>query len=184
MYYDDTDDRIKYWNGTKWDKFAVGSSLPTGSTGQILRHDGTDWVASSNVYNDGTNVGIGTSSPNVKLDVNGALALRSTSISLSADVNNLDIGSYTYIRLSNSSASSVSITGFAGGYDGRILIITRVPGSGPGVTVSYESTSSNAENRVLTGDGNAKNIVATDGGSIMMIYDGTAQRWILISNIP
>jgi hypothetical protein len=35
--------------------------LPTGSSGQTLRHDGTNWVANSVLFNNGTYVGIGTS---------------------------------------------------------------------------------------------------------------------------
>jgi hypothetical protein len=46
-------------------------SVPAGSTGKTLRHDGTSWVANSTLYNDGTNVGIGTTNPAQKLDVNG-----------------------------------------------------------------------------------------------------------------
>jgi hypothetical protein len=42
-----------------------------GTIGQTLRNDGTTWVATSNLYNSGTAVGIGTSSPNASaaLDV-------------------------------------------------------------------------------------------------------------------
>ncbi|MFH0865240.1 MAG: hypothetical protein V1904_03545 [Bacteroidota bacterium] len=43
--------------------------LVVGTTGQTLRHDGTDWVANSLLYNDGNNVGIGTQSPNAVLDI-------------------------------------------------------------------------------------------------------------------
>ena len=39
-------------------------SLVSGTNGQTLRHDGTTWVATSNLYNSGTAVGIGTTSPN------------------------------------------------------------------------------------------------------------------------
>src|SRR5680860_1603309 len=47
---------------------AVG--LPASSvSGQTLRSNGTDWLADSNLYNDGTNVGIGTMSPGAELDV-------------------------------------------------------------------------------------------------------------------
>ena len=38
-------------------------SLPSGTTNQTLRHDGTSWVANSLITNTGTNVGIGTNSP-------------------------------------------------------------------------------------------------------------------------
>jgi hypothetical protein len=50
-------------------------ALPSGSTNQTLRHDGTSWVANSLITNTGTNVGIGTSSPNSS----AILSLNSTS---------------------------------------------------------------------------------------------------------
>ena len=37
-----------------------GVSIPSGTTGQTLRHNGSAWVANSTLYNNGTNVGIGT----------------------------------------------------------------------------------------------------------------------------
>ncbi|MFH0856809.1 MAG: hypothetical protein V1860_02835 [bacterium] len=46
-----------------------GSSLPFGAAGQTLRHNGTDWIADSNLLNTGTNVGIGTASPAEKLEI-------------------------------------------------------------------------------------------------------------------
>ena len=49
----------------------VASSLPDGTLGQTLRHDGTDWVANSLLFNNGTNVGIGTTNPSYKLDIQG-----------------------------------------------------------------------------------------------------------------
>jgi hypothetical protein len=46
-------------------------TLVNGTAGQTLRNDGSTWVATSNLYNSGTAVGIGTSSPNASavLDV-------------------------------------------------------------------------------------------------------------------
>jgi len=38
-------------------------ALPSGTTNQTLRHDGTSWVANSLITNTGNNVGIGTNSP-------------------------------------------------------------------------------------------------------------------------
>ncbi|HNW88805.1 MAG TPA: hypothetical protein PKN48_04030 [Bacteroidales bacterium] len=49
----------------------LASLLPAGTSGQTLRHDGTTWVANSNLFNNGSNVGIGTSTPAEKLDVWG-----------------------------------------------------------------------------------------------------------------
>jgi hypothetical protein len=50
-----------------------GSISPGTLVGQTLRWDGSNWVANSNLFNNGVNVGIGTTSPNTKLDVNGDL---------------------------------------------------------------------------------------------------------------
>ena len=46
-------------------------TLVSGTAGQTLRNDGSTWVATSNLYNSGTAVGIGTTSPNASaaLDV-------------------------------------------------------------------------------------------------------------------
>jgi uncharacterized protein (TIGR02145 family) len=50
------------------------NGLVAGTTGQTLRHDGTSWVANSNLYNNGTNVGIGTTAPNASalLDIDAS----------------------------------------------------------------------------------------------------------------
>ncbi|MBN2174695.1 MAG: hypothetical protein JW731_11215 [Bacteroidales bacterium] len=40
-----------------------------GTSGQTLMHNGTAWIGNSNLYNNGTNIGIGTLSPASKLHV-------------------------------------------------------------------------------------------------------------------
>ena len=61
------------YNGSSWTSFTAsgGGSLPSGFAGSTLRHDGSDWAAVTNLYNDGTNVGIGTTIPSEVLDVTG-----------------------------------------------------------------------------------------------------------------
>jgi len=49
----------------------ITSALPTGTSGQTLRNNGSAWVANSIIYNNGTNVGVGTTAPVYKLDVKG-----------------------------------------------------------------------------------------------------------------
>jgi len=44
----------------------VPSGLPSGTSGQTLRYNGS-WTANSLLYNDGTNIGIGTVTPSSKL---------------------------------------------------------------------------------------------------------------------
>lgn len=56
--------------------------LVAGASGQTLRHNGTSWIASSNVFNNGTSVGIATSSPTQALDINGQIRIRGGSPSL------------------------------------------------------------------------------------------------------
>jgi hypothetical protein len=60
---------------------AAGGGVGAGTSGQTLRHNGTSWVANSNIYNNGTNVGIGTTAPGMKLDVSGAIRTNNQLIS-------------------------------------------------------------------------------------------------------
>ncbi len=53
-----------------WEDFSSGV-LPSGESGQTLRHNGTNWAASSFLYNNGTVIGIGTTSTQAKLTVDG-----------------------------------------------------------------------------------------------------------------
>ncbi len=75
---------VMYYDGTDWANLAPGisgqllqtngasapswvdapsGSLPPGTDKQTLRHNGTDWVATSNLANDGTNIGVGITTP-------------------------------------------------------------------------------------------------------------------------
>jgi hypothetical protein len=60
------------YDGVDWRSFtAGGGGLPAGTAGQTLRHDGNSWVANSNIFDEGDDVGIGTTNPLFKLDVAG-----------------------------------------------------------------------------------------------------------------
>lgn len=61
------------YNGSIWQSFTGGGSgsLPPGSNGQTLRHDGSNWNPTSNLYNNGTQIGIGTTSPEENVHVKG-----------------------------------------------------------------------------------------------------------------
>jgi len=49
----------------------ASGGVGNGTTGQTLRHNGTSWIANSTLYNNGTNVGIGTTTPGTKLTIAG-----------------------------------------------------------------------------------------------------------------
>jgi hypothetical protein len=53
-----------YWSGATWNRIG----LPSGTTGQTMRHNGSNWTASSLIYNDGANVGIGSTTPRAALN--------------------------------------------------------------------------------------------------------------------
>lgn len=62
--------QVMQWNGTTWGPTTI-TGLPSGTSGQTLRHNGSNWVANSTLFNNGTNVGIGTTSPSDPLTVSG-----------------------------------------------------------------------------------------------------------------
>jgi hypothetical protein len=110
------------YDGATWKSFtATGSgTLPSGSSGNTLRHNGSDWVATSNLHNDGANIGIGTSSPGTKLHVYGAdaqierIETSSNTGSAQLELKATD-GAFDYLRLAKyaSSAAAGSIDGIA-----------------------------------------------------------------------
>lgn len=102
------------WNNTTslWTPTTFG--LPTATSGQTLRFDGADWVANSIITNTGNNVGIGVT-PNVRLDVDGALALRDD---VGTQSGAIAVANRSYIKV-NGLISSIS----DGTQQGQILII-------------------------------------------------------------
>jgi hypothetical protein len=62
-----------YWNGTKWVRFVSGNGDITCNTANyVLKSNGTD-ATCSQIFDNGTNVGIGTASPSAKLEVTGLI---------------------------------------------------------------------------------------------------------------
>ncbi len=74
IYFDSLDNKFKVsQNGGSYQDLLGGGALPGGSSGQTLRHDGTGWLANSLIFNNGTDVGIGTQAPGAALHVQPGL---------------------------------------------------------------------------------------------------------------
>ncbi|MBI5326617.1 MAG: hypothetical protein HZB41_15305 [Ignavibacteriae bacterium] len=169
-------------------KLAPGLTLPSGTSGQTLRNDGSGWVATSIIYNDGTNVGIGTTTPDGKLGVDGGAGI---------GIYAQNAGGYSTIKCINTSAGTEawigaplegiraiatgtnyavrgingSATGFAGFFDGNMYVEGNV---GIGVI---------APTRKLEVDGGMNNaIYATSAGGYSTLktknIDNSTEAWL------
>ncbi|HPW47790.1 MAG TPA: hypothetical protein PLJ97_00430 [Candidatus Saccharibacteria bacterium] len=66
------------------------ATLPSGISGQTLRHDGSVWLADSNLFNDGTNVGVGVTNPEAKLDLVSPYNLSGNTFGIRSVLNSLN----------------------------------------------------------------------------------------------
>ncbi|PKM89322.1 hypothetical protein CVU83_00200 [Candidatus Falkowbacteria bacterium HGW-Falkowbacteria-2] len=57
---------------------ASGGGVGSGTNGQTLRHNGTSWIANSTLFNNGTNVGINTTNPLARLQINHQAVFNTT----------------------------------------------------------------------------------------------------------
>lgn len=90
--------------------------------------------------------------------------------------NNLSLASASFIRI-NTPTANFSITGMAGGLDGRMLVLFN--STTYNMTIANESGSSLAVNRILTGTG--ADIVTVAQGAVTLIYSVNDFRWIVTS---
>lgn len=96
--------------------------------------------------------------------------------------NNYDIGlgdvnqDKTVIRFTGETSGYV-VTGFAGGYDGRIIYFYN--SQFQSVTFYNLNAASDSENKIITGSG--ANIGINNVGVAEFIYDGSIEKWILVN---
>ncbi len=149
-------------DGTTGPTGADGPTGPTGpvvsgTLGQTLYHDGSDWAATSNLYNNGTNVGIGTNTPAEKLDVNGNIMLSGSSRSISSgnafnvsstsdldliiDSDNNSTNSYLRVKRNGDGAETIMTLS----EDGYLGLGTTSPGTFLDVVNATEQDAMNIE---------------------------------------
>lgn len=122
-------------------------------------------------------VSIGNTSPNTKLDVSGDLAMRRyDTTAASGSNNNFNVRGYSFVRISSASAA-FSITGIAGGVDGKLLIVFNA--TSQNMTIANASGSSSAANQILTMSG--ANVSTSGMGCVELIYSANDSKWLLLS---
>lgn len=139
-----------------------GSNLPTGLNGQFLYHTGTIWdtLPRTNLYFDGTNIGIGTISPQANFHVVGAGRFDASVLTPHVFTNTLTVSGGTLGQVLTSDASgngtfqnlpSVSSTSLTQGANVTVI------GSSPSYTVSAPAYS-----------------ISLPGGNVVQITNGVS----------
>lgn len=103
------------YDGSTWKSLTGGggSGLPDGVDGQTLRHNGGDWIATSNLYNNGTAIGVGTVSPVWDLHV-----LNDANHAVGIGIQNPNAGNTAseYISFRGSSGDISGLAAFGSGH--------------------------------------------------------------------
>ena len=176
---------ITLGNSTATNTISIGSAAGASNTQTI--NIGTSGTASSttNVAIGSTIAGVTTLQSQGGVDINsfasisGSLALEAgTDYSTTGTSNNVDFGAVSLIRLTGASAQT--ITGIANGTDGEILTI--VNAASQAATISNQSGSSTAANRIITGTGS--NLTLLSDASITLAYDSSDSRWRVTGAAP
>ena len=160
--------------------------LVEGTSGQTLRHDGTTWVANSVLFNNGTNVGIGTTSPVNKLHISpGQLRLDgSTNPYLSLNngtyqgylevvSNNLALTYNGSVRLGINSSGNIGIGTNSPSYKVDIVGRSRFQ-SGSGSAGFWLMNNANTADRAFVG--------MLDDNYVGM-YGAGGAAWSLVMNV-
>ena len=151
----------------------------TGSLASINIVGGTSAAKGLTLTNAGTGDGIYVASTGTGLGANigGGVAFRAGSTyTTPGSTNDVALGNASFVRL-DTSAAAQTLTGIAGGADGKLLTLTNADAA-LAVTLSNQSVSSVAANRIVTGTGSDINIAA--GASVSLIYDATDSRWRVV----
>jgi hypothetical protein len=157
-----------------------GTGQSTYSTGDLLYASAPNTLSKLTI--GGTNQVLGTSGGVPAWIQNGATITNAVNTPASAvgDLDNYPIdGSSTYIRLSNTSAGSINLTGMsnAGVDNGREITLVNIGTNG--IIVKHQSSQSSVGNRFdLPG---ASEIILGPRGTATFIYDQAAGFWELVS---
>ncbi|MBS1904504.1 MAG: hypothetical protein JSS75_12420 [Bacteroidetes bacterium] len=188
--------QVLKWNGTKWlpagdDTTAIkpgtgivittdaqGNNvisttlvgLPAGTQGATLRHDGTQWVSNTFLYNDGTRIGIGTTSPQARLDVAGNVFLSNSSELRIGDPQGLHYSAFKAVNQANDLTYSLPP---------RLAVTDALLTSDPNGVMSWVNVIPTAVtipwNQVTSGINQNQDMKVGDGSSLRLTGTGTIE---------
>ena len=118
-------------------------------------------------------IGMGTSTPDAKLEVNGAIASGTSTITASSDATDVSGVNTLFVDL----ASDALIGAFVGGVNGQVLNIVVIQVTAYGVSLEHNEGTGN-QNLFLQGE--ADSLIFQDFGGWTMICNGTS--WYEVQN--
>ncbi|MBK8659328.1 MAG: tail fiber domain-containing protein [Bacteroidetes bacterium] len=148
------------------------------NTGKLLL--GASFVSTAAMaFNTSNQIGVNTVTPAVRFDVNGDFALREGLSPVFANgVNsNVAVGATSHIRITGPTAA-FSITGLAGGVNGKI--ITLINGTTFPMTISHDVTSLAANRIYVPGGGSL--VMDEQYSAVTLMYNSGLSRWVVQSN--
>lgn len=120
------------------------------------------------------NVGIGTTAPTAKLDIEGDIVVKKTTNTSIGTINALSRSGGSSLFMNG--AGTVTVNGIANGVDGMLLYL--ICGSGTTLVLGNENTSALAGDRIATHTG--VNVTITGRGGATLIYESSFSRWRII----
>lgn len=127
----------------------------------------------------GQNVGIGTTTPKAKIDINGDMVLRNKTITLSDGLNeniNTDTARFSHYTIVGP-ATVFEVGGITGGIDGRIVTFYNT--SAYLMVIKHLSAGSNTSNQIHTGTG--IDLSLSSYSSITFRYLSFDSLWHIVS---
>jgi hypothetical protein len=101
-----------------------------------------------------------------------------TTATLGANEHDFDTRGISALRVNAAGGTGTTITGFANGYDGKELVVFNVGSTT--LTVNNQDGNSSANNRMINGSG-GNNLAVSQDDCIKFKYDGTTNRWRMVS---
>lgn len=147
--------------------------LSGGTANYVPLWTGATSVGTSNIYQSGSNVGFGTTSPTATLTVNGTSAfMYGSDYTTTGNQSDVAINGSSSIRYNG--AGTAAFYGIVAGVSGQIIYVNNA--SSYALTISNQSASeATAGNRIVTGTG--ADLTMQAGSSAILQYDSVAARW-------